>query len=348
MSEGSPPEHPRASSNDPFQVAVVVALVLVILAAAGGFAASRLASRPTPSPSPAPTPFVRPSPTEPPDTGPLVFTQPLSAGCAAGDSVYVVSDGGGIGRFAFDRWQLIDPIARTLSAALCVRDQVTAVGGGGRLITIDDTQQTIRSDAVQVEDFLAVAPLAGGMLAVGRMGTVQRQGGNGWGVYASGIDEDLYGVAAFDATSAWIVGAGGVTYRLEPAGWRPVPSGVTVTLRAIAARAVDDAVVVGDDGVILIWDGRWKPLDAPVHVAYRAALRVDDITYIAGDHGTLLRLTGGASSPPTFYVVPLETTCTLRAVFSRGTDVWVIGSDGGRSAVWRITHTGVFHWGECP
>ena len=348
MSEESPPERSRPSSNDPFLVAVIVSLVLVLVAATGGFAASRLAARPTPSPSPTPTPFVRASPTVPPDTGPLVFTQPLSAGCAAGDGVYVVSDGGGIGRYAFDRWQLIDPIARTLYATLCQGDQLTAVGGGGRLITIDDTQQTIRSDTVQIEDFLGVAPIIGGMLVVGRAGTVQRQGGSGWGVYAAGIDEDLYGVAVFDATSAWAVGAGGVTYRLEPAGWHPIPSGVTVTLRAIAARAVDDAVVVGDDGVILIWDGGWKPLDAPVHVAYRAALRVDDITYIAGDHGTLLRLTGGVSSPPSFYVAPLETTCTLRALFSRGTDVWVIGSDGGRSAVWRITHTGVFHWGECP
>ena len=174
------------------------------------------------------------SPTEPPDTGPLVFTQPLSAGCAAGDSVYVVSDGGGIGRFAFDRWQLIDPIARSLSAALCRGDQLTAVGGGGRVITIDDLQQTIRSDAVQVEDFLGLSPLADGMLVVGRAGTVERQNAGGWGLYASGIDEDLYAVAAFSPTSAWAVGDGGVTYRLEPAGSsssmaRKTPSGVSST-----------------------------------------------------------------------------------------------------------------------
>ena len=347
MSEESPPERSPASSNDPFLVAVIVSLVLVLVAATGGFAASRLAARPTPSPSPTPTPFVRASPTVPPDTGPLVFTQPLSAGCAAGDGVYVVSDGGGTGRFAFDRWQLIDPIARTLYATLCQGDQLTAVGGGGRLITIDDTQQTIRSDAVQIEDFLGVAPMIGGMLVVGRAGTVQRQGGSGWGVYAAGIDEDLYGVAVFDATSAWAVGAGGVTYRLEPAGWRPIPSGVTVTLRAIAARAVDDAVVVGDDGTVLFWGGGWKPIGAPKGVVFRAALRVGDVTYIAGDRGLLFRVTA-AGDTRGLEPVPLGTTCTLRALFSRGTELWVIGSDGARSAVWRIAPAGTFHWGECP
>jgi len=222
-----------------------------------------------------------------------------------------------------------------------------AIGGGGRVITIDDRQQTIRSDAVQLDDLLGVAPLADGVLVVGRAGTVQRQGGGGWGVYASGIDEDLYGVAAFGPASAWAVGASGVTYRLEPAGWRPVATGVTGTLRAIAARAVDDAVVVGDDAVILMWSDGWKRIGSPVQTNFRAALRVDDGTYLAGDQGTLLRLSGGPASP-VFSQFDLGTTCTLRAIFGRGTEIWVIGSDGGRAAVWRLGPSGTFHWGQCP
>jgi hypothetical protein len=342
-----PPEQPRPASDNPLLVAVVVSIALVAVAILGGVGVSRLArATPTPSPSPSPTPFARISPTEPPDTGPLVFTQPLSAGCAAGDAVYVVSDGGGIGRFAFDRWQLIDPTARSLSAALCQGDQLTAVGGGGRVITIDDRLQTIRSDTVQVEDFLGLAPLADGLLVVGRTGTVERQNGNGWGPYAGGIDEDLYAVAAFSPTSAWAIGSGGVTYRLEPVGWRLVATGVTATLRAIAARAVDDVVAVGDDASVLIWDGAWKSLAAPVHVGFRAALRVGDSTYIAGDEGTLLRLSGGPASPA-FDRIDLGTTCTLRALFGRGAELWVVGSDGGHAGVWRISAGAVFHWGQC-
>jgi DNA-binding cell septation regulator SpoVG len=138
-----------------------------------------------------------------------------------------------------------------------------------------------------------------------------------------------------------------VTYRLEPAGWRPVDSGVRATLRAIAARAVDDAVVVGDDAVVLIWSGAWERLRAPVAVTFRAALRVGEATFIAGDQGTLLRLSGGAASP-SFARVDLGTTCTLRGLFSRGDEVWVAGSDGGHAAVWRIAGGTVFRWGQCP
>ena len=347
MTEEPPPEQSRRPSDQSLLIAVGVSVALVAVAVLGGVGISRLARPPAPSPSPTPTPFVRISPTEPPDTGPLVFTQPLSAGCAAGDAVYVVSDGGGIGRFVFDRWQLIDATARSLSATVCQGDVLTAVGGGGRVITIDDRLQTIRSDTVQFADFLGLAPLAEGMLVVGRMGTVERQDANGWGVYAAGIDEDLYAIAAFSPTSAWAVGDAGVTYRLESLGWRPVATGATATLRAVAARAVDDAVVVGDDGTVLVWDGAWKSVVAPVHVGFHAALRMGDGTFLAGDGGTLLRLAGTAAAP-VFSRVDLGATCTLRALFARGTELWVVGSDGGHAGVWRVSAGGaVFHWGQC-
>lgn len=347
MTGDPPPEQPRRPSDQSLLIAVGVSVALVAVAILGGVGISRLARPPVPSPSPTPTPFVRISPTEPPDTGPFVFTQPLSAGCAAGDAVYVVSDGGGIGRFVFDRWQLIDPTARSLSATLCQGDQLIAVGGGGRVITIDDRLQTIRSDTIQFADFLGLAPLADGVLVVGRMGTVERQDANGWGLYAAGIDEDLYAIAAFSPTSAWAVGDAGVTYRLESAGWRPVSTGVTATLRAIAARAVDDAVVVGDDATVLIWDGAWKSVAPPVHVGFHAAVRTGDGTFLAGDGGTLLRLSGTPASP-VFSRVDLGATCTLRALFTRGTELWVVGSDGGHAGVWRVSSGGaIFHWGQC-
>ncbi len=261
--------------------------------------------------------------------------------------MYVVSDGGGIGRFAFDRWQLIDPIARSLVAAACQGDVLTAVGGGGRVVTINDRDQTIRSDSVLSSDFLGVAPLGDGVLVVGRAGTVQRQGGGGWGVYADGIDEDLLAVAAFGPSSAWAVGAGGASYRLEPSGWRPVATGVTATLRAIAARSVDDAVIVGDDGVILVWSGGWTPVGGVPTVSYRAALRAGSAIYAAGDQGTLMRFSD-PSARSEVTPVDLGTTCTLRALFGRGDEVWVVGSDGGRAAVWRLSGGTVFRWGQCP
>ena len=340
---GEPPP-PRGDRS--LTYAVIAVFVLIAVAVFGGIGVSRL-TRPAPTPSPSPRPFVIQSAAPTLDTGPFVFTQKLSAGCAAGDGVYVVSDGGGIGRFAADRWQLIDATARSLVAMTCVGERAIAVGGGGRVITMDDREQTIRSDAVQLDDFLGVAPLEDGVLVVGRAGTVQRQGAGGWGLYAAGIDEDLYAVVAFGPTSAWAVGAGGVTYRLEDAGWRPVATGVTVTLRAVAARAVDDAVVAGDDGALLFWRGGWTPIPAP-KVTYRAALRAGDVTYVAGDGGMLLRFTTAGPAAPAPVAVPLGTTCTIRGLFARGSEVWVIASDGGRAAVWRLGPNGTFHWGECP
>lgn len=348
MTEERAPD--RRQPDRSLAYAIAASIVLVLAAVAGGAVLSRsVRAAATPSPSLVPPIAVVPSPTEPPSTEPLVFTQTLSAGCAAGDGIYVVSDGGGIGRFAFDRWQLIDETARSLVAATCQGDVLVAVGGGGRVVTINDRDRTVRSDSIVRDDLLGVTPLADGVLVVGRAGTVQRQGGGSWGAYAVDLTEDLFGIVAFSGDSAWAVGAGGVSYRLEPAGWRPVATGVTTTLRAVAGRAVDDVVAVGDGGVILVWAGRWTraDADAPVHVSYRAALRVGDVTYIAGDGGTLVRFTGGATSP-SFALVPLGTTCTLRGLFARGDGVWVVGSDGGHAAVWRVGAAGLATWGACP
>lgn len=338
---------PASSADRSTAYAIAASIVLVVIAVLGAVGVSRIA-RPTPTPSASPSLVVRPSPTQAPDTGPFVFTQPLSAGCVAGDAVYVVSDGGGIGRFAFDRWQLIDPIARSLVAATCQGEVLTAVGGGGRVVTINDRDQTIRSDTVLFNDFQGIASLGDGVLVVGRSGTVQRQGSGGWGTYADGIDEDLLAVAAFSSSSAWAVGAGGVSYRLEAAGWRPVPTGVTATLRAIAARSIDDAVVVGDDGVILAWAGRWTPVGGAPTVGYRAVLRTSAAVFAAGGGGTLVRSTDPSGRSPAWTAIDLGTTCTLRALFSRGDELWVIGSDGGRAAVWRVAGGTVSRWGQCP
>jgi hypothetical protein len=79
---------------------------------------------------------------------------------------------------------------------------------------------------------------------------------------------------------------------------------------------------------------------------FRAAIRTGDGTYIAGDLGILLRLTGTAAAPA-FTRVDLATTCTLRGLFRRADELWVVGSDGGNAGVWRIAQGTVFHWGQC-
>jgi len=157
---------------------------MVVVAISAG-AAVGVVTRPAPSAEPSATPV--PTVTPVPDTGPLVFKQPLASGCATDDAVWVVSDGGGIGRFdrLVQRWELIDSTLRSLVAVACSADSVVAVGAFGRVVTIDDLAKPIPADDVGLFNAYALASLPDGARVVGSDGAVQRPhppvlvGGNG-------------------------------------------------------------------------------------------------------------------------------------------------------------------------
>jgi len=315
---------------------------MVVIAIAGG-AAVGVVTRPAPSVEPTATPI--PTATPEPDTGPMVFKQPLTAGCATDDAVWVVSDGGGIGRFdrLLQRWDLIDTTLRSLVAAACGPDTVLAVGSFGRVISIDDLAKTIQADDIGPFNAYGISLLPDGALVVGSEGNVQRQTASGWDPYAAGIDEDLYGVVAFAGSSAWTVGAGGVTYRLESVGWKQFETETTASLRTIAAASPTEAIAAGDDGVLLRFDGRWRPLDSGGQHELRASARAGAITYVVGDAGTALVVEGNTVRP----VANLTTTCALRGVFVHGNEVWFVGSEGTLAGVWRQTGDRIDRWGTC-
>ena len=315
----------------------------MVVIAIGAGAAVGVVTRPAPSVEPSATPV--PTATPVPDTGPLVFKQPLTAGCATDDAVWVVSDGGGIGRFdrALQRWDLIDSTLRSLVAAACGPDTVVAVGAFGRVVTIDDLAKTIRADDIGLFNAYALSLLPDGALVVGSDGSVQRQTAAGWDKYAEGIAEDLYGVVGFAGSSAWTVGASGVTYRLESAGWRQLETGTTASLRTIAAASPTEAIAAGDDGVLLRFDGSWRPLESGTQHELRASARAGSITYVVGDAGTALAVEGNTVRP----IANIKTTCALRAVFVHGNEVWFVGSEGTVAGVWRQSGDRTDHWGTC-
>lgn len=323
-------------------LALAGAALLVMVAGIGGLVAGGLVARPS-TPSATAVPFSTPARTSA-LADEEVFVQPLSAGCSTREAVWVVSDGGGIGRWDGQRWALVDRTLRSLSSAVCVRDVMLAVGGAGRVVTADDAAHTVRVDTTQLEDLNAVALLTDGSLAVGQRGTVLRQVAAGWAPFAAGLQEDLFGVAAFSASSAWAVGAGGVTYRLEDRGWLPVPSGVTTTLRAVAGTSADDVIAVGDAGTVLIWQGRWKKLEVGTPANLRAVARAPGVSWVVGDGGTVLRVTNATPEAAQF---DLGTRCSIRGVFLRGQEVWFVGSDGPFAGVWRIVGERVDRWGLC-
>ena len=319
----------------------------MVIVAIGAGAAVGVVTRPAPSVEPSATPI--PTVTPEPDTGPLVFKQPLSAGCATDDAVWVVSDGGGIGRFdrLVQRWELIDSTLRSLVAAACGPDTMVAVGAFGRVVNIDDLAKTIHADDVGLFNAYALALLPDGALVVGSGGSVQRQTSGGWDRFAGGIDEDLYGVLGFPSGSAWMVGAAGATYRLEQVGadigWKPYETGTTSSLRTIAASAPTEAIAAGDDGVLLRFDGKWNPLESGVQHELRASARVGATTYVVGDAGTVLAVEGNTVRP----IAGITTTCSIRGVFAHGNEVWFVGSQGTLAGVWRQSGDRTDHWGTC-
>jgi hypothetical protein len=316
----------------------------MLAVAVGAGAAVGVVTRPTPTTQP-PSPTPVPTATPEPDTGPFVFKQPLASGCATDDAVWVVSDGGGIGRFDLQRqrWELVDPTLRSLVSAACGPDLVLAVGPFGRVVSVDDVAKTVSADDLGFWNAYAVSLVPDGALVVGSDGTVQRQTAAGWVPYAQGITEDLYGVVGFAGGSAWAVGAGGVTYRLEPLGWKPFETGTTSSLRTIAAATPTEAIAAGDDGVILRFDGRWHALESGVHRELRASVRAGLITYVVGDGGTALAVEGSTVRP----VANITTNCALRGVFVHGKEVWFVGSEGTLAGVWRQTGDRTDRWGTC-
>jgi hypothetical protein len=316
----------------------------MLVVAIGAGAAVGLVTRSTPTVAP-PTATPIPPPTPEPDTAPLVFKQPLAAGCTTADAVWVVSDGGGIGRFdrQRQRWELVDSTLRSLVAAACGPDGVLAVGAFGRLISIDEVARTIRADDLGLFNAYAISLMPDGAIVVGSDGTVQRQTAAGWIPYAKGIDEDLYGVVGFAGGSAWAVGAGGVTYRLEPLGWKQYQTGTSASLRTVAAASPTEAIAAGDDGVILRFDGRWHRLESGVQRGLRASARVGAITYVVGDGGTALVVEGNTVRP----VANISTTCALRGVFVQGSEVWFVGAEGTLAGVWRQSGDRIDRWGTC-
>ncbi|MBI2325045.1 MAG: hypothetical protein HYU87_08815, partial [Chloroflexi bacterium] len=248
-------------------------------------------------------------------------------------------------------WTIPDPTLRSLLAAECDQATALAVGRGGSILTIDDELRRVRVDRFGADDLSALARFSSGAVAVGAAGTVAQQGDLGWRLLETGVTEDLLGIAFKDPRPlvtfplAWIVGAGGASYRLVETGWERVATGTTATLRDVVLDS-GGALAVGDRGTILRYldvDRGWKPIASGTEVALQALAIVGGSTaWIVGEKGTVIEVAGEAVRR-----VDLGTACTLRAVFTQGSAVWVVGSDGVRGGAWRVAPTGTERWGSC-
>lgn len=327
--------------------AAAIAILAVLAAIGGGLAFSRIARAPAPTPrrvSVTATPTTTPSPTPFDDVA--LFRQPLSAGCATSQSVWIVTNGGGLLRYDGTAWELADDTLRSLTAVGCAPAVAYAVGLVGAMVTIDERTRQIRSQDIALNDLFGVSPVGDGALMVGSEGAVYILAGGETQPYARAIDEHLRDVVAFSQTSAWAVGADGITYRLDQRGWNPLGSGQTATLRAVAATTAAAPVAVGDGGTIVAYaGGGWHTVKSGVSATLRDVI-VEPGVWIAGDGGTLLR-----GSLDDLRPVDLHTSCDLVSVFARGgrAEVWVVGVRAGGGGVWVLAGDGsvIKHWGGC-
>ena len=327
-------------------VAAIIAVLVVLGAVVLGLASGRLlAPAPTPvrvnvtfsaAPTPSPTPY---------DEAAVFRGQPLSGGCATTSGVWIITNGGALLRYDGAQWAQVDGTLRSLTRAGCSADTAYAVGLVGALLIAEEQTRQIRSTDISLDDLFGIATLPAGALIVGTRGAVYALDNGDIQPYAQGLDEDLFDVVAFSLQSAWAVGDRGITYRLDQRGWSPIGSGQANTLRAVAGLTAAGVIAVGDKGTIVAYDGGWKPLASGVDVALRD-ITVGAGLWIAGDAGTLLT-TG--SEVGTFRKVDLKTTCDLVAVFTKESDVWVVGRRPvGGGGVWRLRNGAVnLHFGGC-
>ncbi len=326
-------------------VAVAIAALVVLAAIGGGLAFARIARQPAPTPrrmSVTASPTATPSPT--PFDEASLFRQPLSSGCATAQSVWIVTNGGGLLRYDFTAWEQVDDTLRSLTNVACSSGRAVAVGLVGAMVTIDEQARQIRSQDIALSDLFGVSPLGDGALMVGSGGAVYILAGGQTQPFARGIEEDLRDVVAFSQSSAWAVGAAGITYRLDQRGWSAVPSGQTATLDAVAATTAASPVAVGENGAIASFaGGSWHVVKSGVTQTLRDVI-VEPGVWIAGDAGTLLHGPLDDLRP-----VDLHTSCDLVSVFSGHSDVWVVGVRAGAGGVWELRGDGsvVRHWGGC-
>jgi hypothetical protein len=346
----------RPATGLPLQYTAIIAVLLVVAAITSGLAIGTV-SRPRPTPRVViSTPTVAPTPTPLPTTDPSVFQQTFSSGCATGQAIWIVTNGGGLLRYDGQNWVQVDSTLRSLVNASCDTSMLYAVGPVGAVLIVDDRARSINAWDVSLEDLRGVAAMPGGAMVVGTQGAVLLLAGGTWQPYASGIAEDLNAIVVFGLQSAWAVGSQGISYRLEVAGWRAVKTGVEVTLRAIAAPSVQTAVAVGDGGTILTLSGLvWSKVDSGVDLPLRAVAAAGSTAWIVGDSGVVLAVDGALQTSgaipakvPVVERIDVGTTCSLTSVFARGSDIWVIGSSAAKSGVWRLRDRKVAQrWGEC-
>jgi photosystem II stability/assembly factor-like uncharacterized protein len=138
---------------------------------------------------------------------------------------------------------------------------------------------------------------------------------------------DFYGVAAYNSTNVWAVGAQGTITKWNGSAWSSQASGVNTALRDAAALAANSVWAVGDSGTMLYYNGSWASQASGTTSNLRGVSAANaSSAWAVGDSGTIRYFNGTSWGGQDG-----GTTRTLRAVSAVNTPTpvaWAVG-DGG-------------------
>ncbi len=130
----------------------------------------------------------------------------------------------------------------------------------------------------------------------GTGGTILYLEGGEWKRAQVPVADEVWGIAALDASRLTAVGQNGVILESDDGGrtWSTVPSPTTATLFSVTADAGGRMVAVGADGTVLLRDGdTWERSVAPTTQALFEVTSEGGNSFLAaGNGGTLLRGNG--------------------------------------------------------
>ncbi len=311
-------------------------VLFVVVAMVIGFLLARMAPAPSGrSPTPAPAPaqaLASPTPTPEPTDDDRVWQQPLAAGCAtANGQVFLVSSGGGIGRFDGAHWALVDETLRQLRAVTCVGGLVVAVGDGGRVIRIDPVERTIRPDVVAQDDLFAIGALDAREIVVGGsdLSVVRLHEGRWDPIGGGGVGLVWHAILARSASEVWLAGDGGTLFVFDGKKFvdRSIADGPDLT--ALSPFGADTLVGASDGRLFTAAPGHAARQLAGVDGAVRGTLAAaDGGAFVLANDLRHMSASGATSA------LPHGLTCPGVALFGGPAgDVWVIGRDGSRAGV---------------
>jgi photosystem II stability/assembly factor-like uncharacterized protein len=168
--------------------------------------------------------------------------------------------------------------------------------------------------------------------AVGDEGAILNtvDGGATWQLQPSGTNLLLSDVAAYSATTAWVVGNGGIISKTtDGTNWGSVSSGTSTDLRSIEMVSPDSLMITGNGGLCLVTTNggaSWTPRGTGTSSPLLGIAAVGSVIWICGRDGVILRSENFGQS---FVVEQSGTANALTSItFNASRYGAIVGEDG--------------------